>query len=166
MLPGVPFDVLVVLGCRVPPSGLSRAALRRVERAAQAYRDEGAALVIASGGKTWHGMRESEVFARELRARGVAAEHLLEERESLTTRGNARGVARLLSGRRSGRLGLVTCDWHMPRALRLFRLLDFTPVAVPALSPARPAPVVALRWLRERTSLALDLVLAPRWLRS
>lgn len=166
MLRGVTFDVLVVLGCRVANGRLSPAALRRVERAAQAYHDDGAQLVIATGGKMWQGSRESQVFVRELTARGVAAEHLLEEQESLNTRGNARGVARLLQGKLSSRLGLITCDWHMPRALRLFRLLGLAPIALPAPSPTRKAPVVALRVLRETGSLAFDLLLAPLWLRS
>ena len=69
MLRGVSFDVLVVLGCRVQGGQLSHAARRRVERAALAYRDEGATLVIASGGKAWQGVRECEVFARGLAER-------------------------------------------------------------------------------------------------
>lgn len=164
MLRAVSFDVLVVLGCRVQSGQLSHAALRRVERAAQAYREEGAALVIASGGKAWDGVKECEVFARGLVERGVAQPCLLEERESLTTRGNARGVQRLLRGKPPLRLGLVTCDWHMARALRLFRRLGFAPLPVPATSPARPLHVTLARSLRERASLALDLLLAPLWL--
>lgn len=157
----MPFDALVVLGCRVASGGLSHAARRRVERAAQAYAEEGAELVIASGGKAWDGRKECEVFARGLRERGVPEERLLEESRSLTTRGNALGVARLLRGRASARLGLVTCDWHLPRALRLFQRLGFWPIGVPAASPQRPLPVVAARALRERLSLALDLWLDP-----
>src|SRR5512146_639916 len=104
MLPAVSFDVLVVLGRRVQGGQLSHAALRRVERAAQAYREHGSTLVIASGGKTWDGFSECDVFARGLVERGVPAEQLTLERESLTTRGNARGVARLLAGKPPQRL--------------------------------------------------------------
>jgi cyclophilin family peptidyl-prolyl cis-trans isomerase/uncharacterized SAM-binding protein YcdF (DUF218 family) len=164
MLRAVSFDVLVVLGCRVQGGRLSAAALRRVERAARAYREQGATLVIASGGKAWDGFTECEVFARGLVERGVAGPCVLEERESLTTRGNARGVARLLRGKPPQRLGLVTCDWHMPRALRLFRRVGFAPLPVPAPSPARPLHITVARSLRERASLALDLLLAPLWL--
>lgn len=161
MVGGVPFDVLVVLGCRVAAPRLPDAALRRVERAARAFREEGAAQVIASGGKAWAGLQECEAFAQGLIARGVPAEKVLQECKSMTTRGNARGVLELLRGRNAQRLGLVTCDWHMPRALRLFRQLGLSPIAVPAASPARPLHVVTARYLRERGSLALDLVLAP-----
>lgn len=164
MLRDVSFDVLVVLGCRVPGGELSHASLRRVERAAQAYADDGATLVIACGGKAWDGFQECAVFARGLVARGVPAERVLEERESLTTRGNAQGVAALLRSRSVARLGIVTCDWHLPRALSLFRRLGLGPVGVPAPSPARPWPLVTVRAVRERLSLAIDVTLAPKWL--
>ncbi len=158
------FDVLVVLGCRVQGGQLSHAALRRVERAARAYREDGSLLVVASGGKAWQGSRECEVFAAGLVARGVPAEQVRQERESLTTRGNARGVAELLRDEAPRRVGIVTCDWHMPRALRLFRRVGFDPIAVPAASPTRSLHVTAARSIRERVSLALDLLLGPLWL--
>lgn len=166
MVRGVSFDALVVLGCRIHEDQLRNAALRRVERAARAYHEHGSLLVVASGGRAWHGSLEAEVFARGLRERGVPADRLLEERESLTTRGNARGVQRLLRGREVSRLGLVTCDWHMPRALWLFRRRGFDPVAIPAAAPARAAHETSLRWLRERASHALDALLCSTWFRA
>lgn len=161
MVRAVAFDVLVVLGCRVATPRLPDAALRRVERAARAYHEEGAELLVTSGGKDWAGVRECEAFAQGLIERGVPAARVLQERESLTTRGNARGVHELLRERPVGSLGLVTCDWHMARALSLFRRLGLSPIAVPAESPLRPFPIWAARYLRERGSLALDRVLAP-----
>ena len=164
MLRNVSFDVLVVLGCPVPGGQLSHAARRRVERAARAYHEEGAELVIASGGKAWHGFKECEIFARGLAELGVAKACILQERESQTTRGNARGVAQLLRDQSPQRVGLVTCDWHMPRALRLFAQVGLSAVPVSAASPALPLPVSVARALRERASLALSLLLAPFWL--
>jgi uncharacterized SAM-binding protein YcdF (DUF218 family) len=159
MLRGVSFDALVVLGCRVTDGQLSPAAVRRVERAALAYREHGAQVVIAAGGKLWQGVMEADAFARELGERGVPAGCLLTERESLSTRGNVRGVVALLRGRAASRVGLVTCDWHMPRALRLFRWAGVEPTPLPASSPL-PAPHLrALRSLKERGSLTLDFLL-------
>ena len=166
MLRDVPFDALVVLGCRIHDGQLAAAALRRVERAALAFREQGATLVVASGGKLWQGVMEADVFERGLVERGVPSEAVLTERESLTTRGNARGVARLLRERRVSQVGLVTCDWHMPRALRLFRQRGLEAIALPARTPAPSLPRASLRWLRERGSLALDLVLGPLWFRT
>jgi uncharacterized SAM-binding protein YcdF (DUF218 family) len=166
MLSGVSFDALVVLGCRVPSGVLSHAALRRVERAARAFGEQGADLVITSGGKAWDGFKECDVFARGLITRGVPAERVLEEAGSMTTRGNAQAVAALLRARGVDRLGLVTCDWHLPRALQLFARLGLSPIGVPAVSPTRPLHVAGARAVRERLSLALDLALAPLWLPS
>jgi uncharacterized SAM-binding protein YcdF (DUF218 family) len=165
MVRGVSLPALIVLGCRVRDGQLSPAALRRVERAARAFHEQGSELVIASGGKRWQGVMEADVFRSGLLERGVPSERVLAERESLTTRGNARGVWRLLRERNVQRVGLVTCDWHMPRALRIFRYAGFDPIAVPAPSPARPLHAVTWRWLRERGSLAVDMALAPLWFR-
>src|SRR5207244_12650825 len=74
---------------------------------------------------------------------------------------NARGVAALLRGRELRRLGLVTCDFHMSRALCLFQRAGLSPIPVPAQSPARCWPGQLLRSVRERASLALDLLLGP-----
>ena len=172
MLRRVTFDALIVLGCRVSGGQLAHAALRRVERAALAYHEQGASVVIASGGKTWEGVMEADVFAHGLVMRGVPRERVLMERQSLSTLGNARGVAQLLrdvqrsGGRPASRLGVVTCDWHMRRALRLFRGLGLDAIAVPAPSPARPLPVVVARYVRERASQLLDQLFVPGWFRA
>ncbi len=163
MLRRVTFDVLIVLGCRVSAGPLAHAALRRVERAAFAYQEHGAELVIASGGKTWQGVMEAEAFARDLARKGVPEARLLVERESMTTRGNARGTAQLLRGRATGRVGLVTCDWHMPRALRLFERFELRATPLPAPTPAGPLHLAFLREGRERASQLLDYLLAPPW---
>lgn len=166
MLPDVVIQTLVVLGCRIQDGQLSPAAARRVERAAQAYREHEAQLVIAAGGKRWQGVVEADVFGQGLVERGVPREHVLSERESLTTRGNALEAARLLRERGVVEVGLVTCDWHMPRALRLFRSSGLDPVALPAASPRATRYHRSWRWLRERSSGALDLALLRLWFRA
>jgi uncharacterized SAM-binding protein YcdF (DUF218 family) len=166
MLPRVTFDVLIVLGCRVSTGPLTHAALRRVERAALAYQEHGAELVITSGGKSWQGVMEAEAFARHLARRGVPEARLLLERESMTTRGNARGTARLLRGRATNRVGLVTCDWHMPRALRLFERFGLRATPLPTTTPGGPLHVVLERQAREHLSQLFDYLLAPRRFRA
>lgn len=166
MLRRVTFDVLIVLGCRVSSGPLAHAALRRVERAALAYQEHGAELVIPSGGKLWQGVMEAEAFARHLARRGVPEARLLLERESMTTRGNARGTAQLLRGRASNRVGLITCDWHMPRALRLFERFGLRATPLPAQTPAGPLHVALTRQARERASQLFDYVLTPPWFRA
>lgn len=156
MLCAVPYDALVVLGCRVRSGRPTPTAQRRVERAARAYWEEGAEVVITAGGKSWDGFRECDVFAAALQERGVPSAALRRERDSLTTRGNAEGVRRLLGHDWVKKLGLVTCDWHMPRALWLFRRAGFDPIPVPATTPPGPWYAVAIRSLRERGSMVID----------
>jgi uncharacterized SAM-binding protein YcdF (DUF218 family) len=125
--------VIVVLGCRavVDPSGrLAPGALaRRVDAASRLYLDlagldrtprDPAMLVVASGGRRWGNVVEADAMAHELRLRGVPEGAIVRERCSLTTRDNARFVAEALARNGSRAALVVTCSWHMPRALALF----------------------------------------------
>lgn len=109
--------VVCVLGCRAGSLTLAR----RARAAAEAYRSRGATLAVACGGRSWAGLVEADEIARMLRERGVPAEAIVRERCSLDTRDNARFAAALLGRRGIGRIVLVTCTWHLPRAERAFR---------------------------------------------
>lgn len=155
-------DVIAVLGCPVAPGGVrGGAAERRVVRAAQAFRDEVAPLVVACGGRRWDGVLEADAFAEALRSAGVPPDAVLRERWSVSTAENARHTAALLQGLGLRSVALVTCDWHLPRAARCFRAagLEVSGLPVPA-----PPGVALLRWPRERASEALERV-RSRWLR-
>jgi uncharacterized SAM-binding protein YcdF (DUF218 family) len=135
---------IVVLGCRVEPAGrLSGASGRRAARAARAFHDGIARLLIASGGVRWGGVLEADALCRELVLSGVPRESILLERRSRSTRQNARFVAQLIGERNRSPHGsaspaelvIVTCDWHMPRALRCFGWVGLRAVGLPAESP-------------------------------
>lgn len=151
-LPGV-LDAIVLLGCRIAPGGKpAAAALRRARRAARAWHDGLAPVIVASGGRRWHGVAETEALGRELIQLGVDPGAIIREWQSLTTLGNAVYSARLLRARGSQRVGVVTCDWHMRRALASFRLVGLDPAALPAESPPIPTPHRLLRALGEHGS--------------
>ncbi|MDP9001430.1 MAG: YdcF family protein, partial [Myxococcota bacterium] len=120
-------EAIVVLGCRVrvDPFGRLRqeALARRIDAAALAYaqRGQGRAIVIASGGRNWNGLVEADVMARELVSRGVPEHALVRERCSLTTGDNARFTAAAMARRAITHAAVVTCEWHLPRAVALFR---------------------------------------------
>lgn len=150
-------DAIVVLGCRSGERGrLFGSALRRVERAARAYAEGAAPLVIASGGKTWFGISEADAFAARLIALGVPVARIVREQSSQTTRGNARYVAEIARERGLARLGIVTCDWHMRRALSAFarHALVVEPLPAVAAAPARAGAL--LRYLQERARELAD----------
>jgi uncharacterized SAM-binding protein YcdF (DUF218 family) len=148
---------LVLLGCRVAgPATLSPPALRRAERAAHAYRKGLSPHILACGGKAWDGVREADALCAVLVSMGVPERALERELWSRSTRQNAHYAAQLLLPRGVSRIGLVTCDWHMPRALRSFRGAGFDAEPVPALSPPITVGEQLLRSARESASLVFD----------
>jgi len=157
---GVAFDALVLLGCRVASDALPGPARRRVETAARAFLAGSAPRVVVSGGKRWGATIEAEELARALLTAGVPSEAILFERSATNTFENAGFTAKLLLPLGFTRVGLVTCDWHLPRALWNFRRVGLAPVPVPAVSPEVSAARRALRAVRERTSFLHDRAVA------
>lgn len=150
-------DAIVVLGCRIAPSGRpGPAGIRRVAAGAAAWHAGVAPLVIVSGGRRWGALVEARVLGAQLRAAGVPAEAIAEELCSFSTVENALLSAALLR-RRGGRTAVVvTCPWHMPRALADFRAAGLDVVPVPtAAGPATPTRALYLR-AHERVCTWLD----------
>jgi uncharacterized SAM-binding protein YcdF (DUF218 family) len=158
----MPFDALVLLGCRVAAGALPAAAARRAARAAEAFRSGLAPRVVVTGGRTWEGCVEADRLGRELVTHGVPRERLLLERAARTTRENAALTARLLAPLGCHRIGLVSCDWHLARALWSFRREGFEAQPVPAPSPPLPAHRRVARDLRESGAWLFDWARAPR----
>jgi uncharacterized SAM-binding protein YcdF (DUF218 family) len=152
----VKLDRLIVLGCRVARGGgLSAPAERRVRRAARAYHEGRAVELLVCGGKRWQGVREADAFAAALVALGVPHTSIERELRSRSTLQNARCAAALVPPEQR-RVGLVTCDWHMPRALRCFRAAGFEPESIAAHAPALPRLATRARTVREWASLIID----------
>jgi uncharacterized SAM-binding protein YcdF (DUF218 family) len=108
---------ICVLGCR--PG--SAAFTRRARAAADAWLSRGARIVVACGGRAWGGVVEADALAQLLIDARVPAGAVVRERCSLDTRENARFAAGLLARRGIDGVLVVTCSWHLPRALGLFR---------------------------------------------
>jgi uncharacterized SAM-binding protein YcdF (DUF218 family) len=161
-------SAVVLLGCRWLGDGApSPAARRRIDRAAAAVLvpvDRAEAemagsrpgLIVVSGGRRWGRTVEAVAMADALVARGVARDRIVLELLSLSTVENARFSAELLRAAAVRRAAIVTCDWHVQRALRSFEAFGIDAVAWPATSPA------VERWARlrrdalERCSELLD----------
>jgi len=107
-------------------------------------------LVVASGGRRWHGVVEADAMRSELVRAGVPAEAIVRERCSLSTRENARFSAALLGRRGIQRVTVVTCDWHLPRALAAFRRAGLEVEGFAAPSVTVPWRRRVVRWGRER----------------
>ena len=132
-------DAIVVLGCRIEPSGRpAPPAARRAATAAQAFHAGVAPLVLASGGRRWGSQIEARALRLALVADGVPASAVALELCSLSTFENAIFSAALLSRLGARRAAVVTCPWHMARALDSFRTAGVE--AIPLPTPAVDIP--------------------------
>ncbi len=156
-LPASGTDAIVVLGCRVLPGGkVSGPLARRVQRAAAAFQSGASPRLVVSGGRRWHGYAEAEALRDALVQLAVPEDRVLLELKSMSTAENAYYVAELLRPLGIQSLGLVSCDYHLPRAERCFRRAGFEVTRLPAATPKLPWFRRALRQLSEATSERLD----------
>lgn len=114
MNPPTAAPLLCVLGCRSD----SLALRRRVTAAAEAY---GGGPIVVSGGRAWNGVVEADAMAALLVDAAIPADAIVRERCSFDTRDNARFTAALLARHGRQDVTVVTCAWHLPRAMELFR---------------------------------------------
>jgi uncharacterized SAM-binding protein YcdF (DUF218 family) len=125
-------DAIVVLGCRVSASGrLTTAAAGRAETAAEAFQAGAAPRIVTSGGRRWGATTEALALQQALVARGVPREAIHAELWSLTTYENAVFSAAMLRKLGARSAVIVSCAWHLPRALRSFRAAGLEVTAWP-----------------------------------
>jgi cyclophilin family peptidyl-prolyl cis-trans isomerase len=150
------FDALVLLGCPVAAGVMPPPARRRVAHAAEAYARGLSPRVVVSGGRVWEGHVEADRLAEELVRKGVPREALLLERQSRRTRENAKYTAALLEPLGLRRIGLVSCDFHMARALWCFRRTGLEPEPLAVASPKLRFSRRIWRFVREQGAWILD----------
>jgi uncharacterized SAM-binding protein YcdF (DUF218 family) len=150
-------DAIVVLGCRVLPSGRpTTAAARRAARAAEGYLEGVAPHVIASGGRRWGQLIEADVLRRELVRGGVPEAAITRELWSLTTHENAIFSAEILRRRGVRHIAVVTCDWHMDRAIANFLAAGVEAWPLPSAGIRQGLMGRAYRFGHERICTWLD----------
>jgi uncharacterized SAM-binding protein YcdF (DUF218 family) len=128
-------DAIIVLGARVNEDGPSGSLNERIQAAAEYLRANPDAIAVASGGQgDDEPMSEAQCIRDHLVALGVDPERILVEDTSTSTLENLSNSFALLRGR-AVRVGLVTNDFHIFRALCVGRKLGgFELSPVPARS--------------------------------
>jgi uncharacterized SAM-binding protein YcdF (DUF218 family) len=150
-------DVIVVLGARILSDGrCGPAACRRVEAGARAFERGVAPVVIVTGGRRWDGHMEALSMGRLLSRLGVPEGAIVLEPFALSTSENAYFSVRLGRLRGWRRILVVTCPWHMRRAVQDFRLCGAEVIPMPAASGSGAIGRRGFRSIKERTSMWLD----------
>ncbi len=128
-------DVLVVLGAGSVRDVIDGSSYWRSVYAVRAWREGGFREVVATGGSLHGEMPAAERMRDFMVSQGVPASAILVEGESHSTRENALKSKALLD-KLSGRKVLLTSDFHMFRATRVFRKagIDITPRPLPDAS--------------------------------
>lgn len=161
----VPMRAVVVLGAAVrrDAAGELYGALRRRARAAaRVHADQRAGangrepLLIATGGRAWSGCIEANALREALVADGVPEARIVRELCSLSTRENALFTTRLLALRGVHHAIVVTCAWHMQRALALFTRAGLDVRGVAAEGPEVSVITRVSRLFHERMSARVD----------
>ncbi|APR85366.1 membrane associated protein [Minicystis rosea] len=106
--------------------------------AASAYLGGVAPRVIVSGGRRWGSQIEARVMSAVLQDAGVPAGAIVEELCSLSTLENAVLSAAVLRRMDARRAAVVTCPWHMARALENFRGAGVDAIPIPAARVEAP----------------------------
>lgn len=137
--------VLVILGCRAHNGIPSPALQRRLSKAWQVYlqRPELSAVIFSGLGRDPQ-VNEAEImkawWLKRLQETNLPSRaRLLLESKSKTTSENATFTRELLDAssnfsQRPALVYLVTCDYHLPRALRLFKKQKLNVIGIKASS--------------------------------
>jgi uncharacterized SAM-binding protein YcdF (DUF218 family) len=166
MLKGMERPAIVIFGAAVMADGRASPSLRRRiaygAQAAEAWPD---APVLCSGGVGAAGPSEASIMAQDLVSRGIAAERLILDDESLDTLQSVVATVRFV--RRRGLEGAVVCSdrYHIPRIRLLLAALGVRSQAGPTAGFQGTRPYyVAKMHLREALAIPYDLaiVLARR----
>ena len=122
------YDAMLLLGLQLDENDAATPELKkRVETAAQLYRQGAAPLIVACGGTTpGHSVSETEVMTQLLMQAGVPGEAIMQENESQDTIGNMRFAAARLGGAKGRRVLVVTSDYHVRRAVMTARKVGFS----------------------------------------
>ncbi len=128
---------IVVLGCAVEGGAFRRRAAAAARLFSEVSATNPDLVIVATGGRAWDGTLEADALFSLLVEGGVPENKILRERCSLSTRGNASFTAGILHRSGLREIALVTCDWHMGRAMALFTTagFDVRPVGVRGPDP-------------------------------
>lgn len=143
-------NAIAVLGAAEYAGKPSPVFQARLDHAAELYKEDLAPFIITTGG-THPGEKfsEGEVGKMYLIKKGVPADKIMSDEESLTTRENIERIVEISREKKLKKIILVSDPFHMYRALTLAE--NFGIEALP--SPTRTSPISENKWLEIRYML-------------
>ena len=132
-------------------NGLDRYSLQRLQKAVQLWKRGFAPFLMFSGGgadKRGNGHPGAQRMALEAGTRGIPAERMIVEHGSKDTRHNVLNSSSILRERGWDALILVTNDFHMKRAVNLFKEKGFQTYPAPVAWHPRGEWKANLQYLR------------------
>lgn len=148
-------DAVIVLGCKVQPSGNPSLMLRQRINAAFEYLSENEeVLCIVSGGKgSDEPLSEAETMKNLLVEMGIDGNRIIIEDKSESTRQNIEYSLKLLEeqGKTVSEAAIVTDGFHQLRASLIVKESNVAPTAVSAETPLW---LIAPYWVREWFALS------------
>ena len=132
-------DYLIVLGAQVKGSVPSKALNLRLECARDYMKDNPEVVAVLSGGQgDGEDITEAQCMYEYLVSQGISADQLRLEDKSTTTKENLIFSAQLLGNVADKKIGLVTNNFHVYRAVKFAKKLGYTDVVgIPARSDAK-----------------------------
>lgn len=120
-------DYLLILGARVEQDGSpSKALRRRIDAAAEYLTDNPDTAAVATGGKgTDEVIPEAECIRNELVKLGIDESRILVEDKSVNTSENMEFSMRLMKFGAETKVGVVSNNYHIFRALKLAEKMGF-----------------------------------------
>lgn len=119
-------DWMIVLGAQVRGKKVTDALRRRLDRAMEYYLLHPETKMIVSGGKgTGEEISEAEAMAAYLEGKGVPETQIFLEDASVSTYENLVNSKRMIGETAKQKIGIVTNNFHIYRALKLAKNLGY-----------------------------------------
>ena len=121
-------DYVIVLGCRVKGTEVSKSLRARLDAALEYIGENDKTCIIVSGGKgNGEDISEAEAMKRYLVAHGISEERIVMEDKSVDTSENILFSAEYINDSQA-KIGVVSNDFHLFRAKQLVRAKGFSNV--------------------------------------
>lgn len=128
-LPHKNLDYIVVLGAQIRGTVISGTLKRRLDKAlAYLQKNEETVCIVSGGQGKGEAVSEAKAMADYLTGCGIAEERILLENQSTSTFENLQNSYDLIELEESDRIGIVTNNFHMYRAMKYAKKIGFRKV--------------------------------------